>query len=112
MPIYEYHCDPCDHTFETLVRNRGDAAHCPKCGGIELTKQFSVPAAAQTGARLRRLFARLRDGRQPLRLRLRPMRLGDVLDGVRRDDCSDRARPRPLNLSIPTKFRRASSFAL
>jgi putative FmdB family regulatory protein len=49
MPIYEYHCDPCDHTFETLVRNPGDAAHCPKCGNIELTKQFSVPAAAQTG---------------------------------------------------------------
>ena len=20
MPIYEYHCTPCDHTFETLIR--------------------------------------------------------------------------------------------
>lgn len=49
MPIYEYHCAPCDHTFETLIRNQGDTAHCPKCGTIELTKQFSVPAAAQTG---------------------------------------------------------------
>jgi putative FmdB family regulatory protein len=48
MPIYEYHCEPCDHTFETLVRGQGDSAHCPKCGGIDLVKQFSVPAAAQT----------------------------------------------------------------
>jgi putative FmdB family regulatory protein len=51
MPIYEYRCEPCDHTFETLIRGQGDSAHCPKCGGIELAKQFSVPAAAQSGAR-------------------------------------------------------------
>jgi putative FmdB family regulatory protein len=50
MPIYEYHCAPCQHTFETLIRGPGDTAHCPKCGGIELLKQFSVPAAAQTGS--------------------------------------------------------------
>lgn len=47
MPIYEYKCRPCEHTFETLVRSSGDTPHCPKCGGIELAKQFSVPAAAQ-----------------------------------------------------------------
>jgi putative FmdB family regulatory protein len=51
MPIYEYRCAPCRHTFETLIRGQGDTAHCPKCGGIELVKQFSVPAAAQTGGR-------------------------------------------------------------
>jgi putative FmdB family regulatory protein len=50
MPIYEYHCSPCHHTFETLIRGQGDTAHCPKCGGIDLVKQFSVPAAAQTGS--------------------------------------------------------------
>jgi putative FmdB family regulatory protein len=49
MPIYEYHCDPCDHTFETLIRGAGDAARCPKCGNLEVAKQFSIPAAAQTG---------------------------------------------------------------
>ena len=49
MPIYEYRCDPCDHTFETLIRSSGDVAHCPKCGNVELAKQFSVPAAAHTG---------------------------------------------------------------
>jgi putative FmdB family regulatory protein len=49
MPIYEYRCEPCDHTFETLVRSSGDVAHCPKCGNIDVAKQFSVPAAARTG---------------------------------------------------------------
>lgn len=51
MPIYEYRCDPCEHSFETLIRDRGDAAHCPKCGTIDVHKQFSVPAAAQTQGR-------------------------------------------------------------
>jgi len=49
MPIYEYRCEPCDHAFETLIRGQGDIAHCPECGGVELAKQFSVPAAPQTG---------------------------------------------------------------
>lgn len=49
MPIYEYRCEPCEHTFETLIRASRDTAHCPRCGGVELAKQFSVPAAAQTG---------------------------------------------------------------
>jgi putative FmdB family regulatory protein len=53
MPIYEYHCTPCQHSFETLIRSQGDTAHCPKCGGIDLVKQFSVPAAAQSGAHSR-----------------------------------------------------------
>ena len=46
MPIYEYHCEPCEHTFETLIRGSGDLARCPRCGNIEVAKQFSVPAAA------------------------------------------------------------------
>lgn len=47
MPIYEYHCAPCDHNFETLIRSASDVPRCPHCGGIDLAKQFSVPAAAQ-----------------------------------------------------------------
>jgi putative FmdB family regulatory protein len=49
MPIYEYHCEPCEHTFETLIRGGGDVARCPRCGNLEVAKQFSVPAAAHTG---------------------------------------------------------------
>lgn len=51
MPLYEYHCEPCDHSFETLIRTQSDSPHCPQCGGIDLVKQFSVPAAAQSSSR-------------------------------------------------------------
>ena len=49
MPIYEYHCEPCDHTFETLDPQPGRHGPLPAMRHIDLTKQFSVPAAAQTG---------------------------------------------------------------
>jgi putative FmdB family regulatory protein len=48
MPLYEYHCEPCDHSFETLVRSMGDVACCPRCGSFEVAKLLSVPAAAQS----------------------------------------------------------------
>ncbi len=47
MPIHEYHCGPCDHTFETLIRSSGDVPRCPRCGETELKKEFSVPSAAR-----------------------------------------------------------------
>ncbi len=52
MPIYEYRCEPCDHTFEALVRSSGEPTpKCPACGRSDhLAKQFSVPAAAHTQA--------------------------------------------------------------
>jgi putative FmdB family regulatory protein len=49
MPLYEYHCEPCAHTFEVLIRSSGDPACCPRCGSFDVVKQLSVPAAAQTG---------------------------------------------------------------
>jgi putative FmdB family regulatory protein len=49
MPIYEYRCDPCDRSFETLIRSDRDVARCPNCGSLDVSKQLSVPAAAQTG---------------------------------------------------------------
>ena len=48
MPMYEYRCEPCKSTFETLVRSETDVPHCPDCGNIDLNKQFSVPASART----------------------------------------------------------------
>lgn len=57
MPLYEYRCEPCGHLFETLVRSSSDVPHCPQCGGTELAKQFSVPAAAQSGSRARSALA-------------------------------------------------------
>ena len=48
MPIYEYHCEPCDHTFETPDSSRRRCRPLPRCGNIDVAKQFSVPAAAQS----------------------------------------------------------------
>jgi len=50
MPMYEFRCEPCEHTFETLVRSSSDVPHCPKCKGTTLLKQFSVPAAARASS--------------------------------------------------------------
>ena len=83
MPIYEYHCEPCEHTFETLIRGNGDVARCPRCGNLEVAKQFSVPAAAHTGAPRQRAADLLRCS--VLRLRPTPMRGGHVRgDGLER----------------------------
>jgi len=49
LPLYEYFCKTCDHGFETLIRSAGDRPSCPQCGNLEVSKQFSVPAMAQTG---------------------------------------------------------------
>jgi putative FmdB family regulatory protein len=50
MPLYEYHCGTCDHSFETLVHYIGDPACCPRCGNSEVAKLLSVPAAAQSSS--------------------------------------------------------------
>jgi putative FmdB family regulatory protein len=43
MPLYEYACRKCDHTFEALVFN-GDDVECPECRGTKLERLLSVPA--------------------------------------------------------------------
>ena len=43
MPLYEYACRDCEHTFETLVFD-GEAVQCPECNGDELERLWSVPA--------------------------------------------------------------------
>ena len=48
MPIYEYHCDHCDHRFEILQRlgEGADGLSCPSCGADRLAKQYSTFASA------------------------------------------------------------------
>jgi len=46
MPIYEYQCRDCGQRFEYLVRG-DDLPECPTCGGKNLEKQISAPAAPQ-----------------------------------------------------------------
>lgn len=42
MPLYEYACQECKHTFETLVFD-GETVECPECEGTRLERLLSVP---------------------------------------------------------------------
>jgi putative FmdB family regulatory protein len=44
MPIFEYRCRKCSHTFEKLSGGDQSAGgfSCPKCGGSDSEKVFSV----------------------------------------------------------------------
>ncbi len=43
MPIYDYSCRGCGHTFEALVRGTTQPS-CPACKGQDLERHFSLPA--------------------------------------------------------------------
>lgn len=47
MPLYDYHCQSCDHTFESSRKydNRLDPEKepCPECGKTELKYTISAP---------------------------------------------------------------------
>jgi putative FmdB family regulatory protein len=43
MPLYEYACKQCEHTFEALVFN-GERVECPECHTDRLERLLSVPA--------------------------------------------------------------------
>lgn len=49
MPLYEFACQKCDHTFEELVFD-GDAVACPKCHGAKVEKLLSVPGRPKSAA--------------------------------------------------------------
>ncbi len=54
MPIFDFYCKKCDRTFELLVRGSVTPV-CPECGGGDLEKQVSRPAApGKTAALLAR----------------------------------------------------------
>ena len=43
MPLFEYECKKCEHTFEALVFN-GEAVECPQCQATKVERLLSVPA--------------------------------------------------------------------
>jgi len=50
MPIYEYYCEDCEHSFEALVHpGRSEDATCPQCHGAHLSREMSVFASARSG---------------------------------------------------------------
>ena len=42
MPIYEYACRQCGHTFEYLVLHSTPPAKCPSCGNQDLEQLISL----------------------------------------------------------------------
>ena len=52
MPIFEYICKQCEHSFEVLVYGN-EQAECPKCHSRKLVPQlstFAVSSKSSTGA--------------------------------------------------------------
>ncbi|MBO0683505.1 MAG: zinc ribbon domain-containing protein [Candidatus Dormibacteraeota bacterium] len=51
MPIYEYHCADCDHSFEVLTSfaERDRAKVCPSCESRRTSVQVSSFAAVGAG---------------------------------------------------------------
>jgi len=42
MPLYEYNCQQCEHTFETLVFG-DEKIECPQCQTTKVEKLLSLP---------------------------------------------------------------------
>ncbi len=49
MPLYEYACQRCAHTFEALVFD-GESVECPACQGEQVERLLSLPARPQTAS--------------------------------------------------------------
>lgn len=47
MPLYEYACEKCHHSFETLVFE-GDTVECPECRSQKLQRLLSLPQAGHS----------------------------------------------------------------
>jgi putative FmdB family regulatory protein len=43
MPLYEYACRKCQHTFEALVFD-GEEVACPECQDAHVERLLSLPA--------------------------------------------------------------------
>ncbi len=52
MPIYEFRCRKCEHTFETLasMNEDGSGLNCPECGEPKPEKLLSIFSASGTGS--------------------------------------------------------------
>jgi putative FmdB family regulatory protein len=50
MPIFEYQCHDCSHTFEELTFSRKAEAKCPACGSTNTGKLLSQFATSSGGA--------------------------------------------------------------
>jgi len=64
IPIYEYTCQGCGHTFEALVRGQSKPS-CPECRSADLERHFSLPTVQSSGTHeMAMRAARARDKKQ------------------------------------------------
>ena len=49
MPIYEYHCNQCNHDFERLVFRSSEKISCPGCKSKKVTRIMSAFAFSSGG---------------------------------------------------------------
>jgi len=49
MPIYEFSCRRCHHSFEELVRSAGEVVACPECASPEVQRELSVFSSPGSG---------------------------------------------------------------
>ena len=47
MPLFEYACRKCEHTFEALVFG-DETVDCPECHATRVERLISVPAKPQS----------------------------------------------------------------
>jgi putative FmdB family regulatory protein len=54
MPIYEYNCQECEHTFDMLVMQQEAEVNCPQCQGEvkRLMSTFAVGASENVPEKL------------------------------------------------------------
>lgn len=46
MPLYDYRCRDCDHSFEAMQKYGEPAPACPSCEQGKVEKLMSAPAVA------------------------------------------------------------------
>lgn len=65
MPIYEYSCQACGHTFDALIRNADTVPVCPVCESRDLERLLSIPGLKSGSTRdLAMRAAKKRDASQ------------------------------------------------
>lgn len=43
MPVFEYICNKCSHTFSVLIlSSKQEETKCPKCGSSDIAKKISA----------------------------------------------------------------------
>ncbi len=57
MPIYEYQCKQCRHSFEYLVLRTSTPAECPTCKSSDLEKLISACAVSSENTQQANLSA-------------------------------------------------------